>query len=60
MIINVYEYKGYNVEITENDLYHDFNYVIKTLSDDIMYENKTPYFSPDDADNGAKLKIDLM
>ena len=54
-----YEYNGYLVEIHENPIYHDFQFVIKTLDGhEVKATNKQLYDNEIDAKSVAELTID--
>jgi hypothetical protein len=58
MIINEYNYKGYQIEIHENPIYHDFEYVVKE-NNNVLFANKRFFMYQDDAENTAELEINL-
>ena len=56
-----YEYNGYLVEIHENPIYHDFQFVIKTLDGhEVKATNKQLYDNQPDAEEAAELTINLF
>lgn len=58
MIAKSYEYNGFLIEIHENPIYHDFQFVIKTLdSMEIKDTNKCLYQNILDAELAAQLTI---
>ena len=53
-----YEYNGYLIEIHENPIYHDFQFVIKTLdSHEVKATNKQLFDNQMDAQEIAELTI---
>lgn len=58
MNIKTYEYYGYLIEIHENPIYHDYQFVIKTVDGkEIIGINKQLYENETDAEDAAKILI---
>jgi len=58
MIVKSYEYKGYLIEIEEHPIYHDFQFVVKTLDQkEIKCTNICLYKNLLDAELSAQLNI---
>ena len=58
MIIKEFEYLGYYVEIHEHPIYHDWEWVVKSLDKlSVIGASTHPYFSPADAENSAIIFI---
>jgi len=59
MIKKEYEYAGHRIEIHEHPIYHDFEFVIKTLDNNVVKASRHPYDNFDDVQNSAELTINL-
>jgi len=60
MIKNI-EYGGYQIEIHEHPIYHDFEYVVKSLDGhEVKFTSTHPYEHPADAENSAMLAINNL
>jgi hypothetical protein len=58
MITKNYEYNGYFIEIHEHPIYHDFEYVIKTLDNKEVKATSTDLYNCEyDAEISAQLNI---
>jgi len=58
MIIKSYECDSYNVEIHEHPIYHDFEFVVKSLDGhEVIGASTRPYEQCEDAENAAFLFI---
>lgn len=58
MITNSYEYLGYFIEIHEHPIYHDFEFVIKTLDKkEVKETSHRTFMYEDDANIAAQAKI---
>jgi hypothetical protein len=61
MIIKDFQYGGYLVEIHKHFIYHDFEYVIKTLDEHTVVGTSThTYEDPIDAEASAMLLINNL
>lgn len=61
MINNSYEYLGYIIEIHEHPIYHDFEFVVKSIDGhDIKGTSTIPYSYYHDAENAAKILINNL
>jgi hypothetical protein len=59
MNVKSYEYNGYLIEVNEHPIYHDFQFVVKTLDEkEIKSTNKCLYQNLLDAEFAAQLTID--
>lgn len=57
MLEKEYEYNGYKIEIHENPIYHDFEFVIKTLDGKVVCTSNQFYDYAIDAEKDAQLII---
>lgn len=57
MLEKEYEYCGYKIEIHENPIYHDFEFVIKTLDSKVVCTSTQYYDHAVDAEKDAKIII---
>ena len=61
MLIKEYEYNGYKIELFEHPIYHDFEFVVKTLDEkEAISTNKYFYECLEDAENAAQLNINTF
>jgi hypothetical protein len=61
MLIKSYEYNGYLIEISEHPIYHDFEFVVKTLNEkEIKIISTNLYDNEYAAEIGAQLIIDTL
>jgi len=61
MIKKEFEYCGFMIELHEHPIYHDFEFVIKSLDGHEVKTTSTyPYEHSDDAENAAKLIINNL
>jgi len=61
MIIKEIKYGGYNIEIHEHPIYHDFEFVVKTLDGHtVMGASIHTYEEPVDAESGAMILINNL
>ena len=57
MLVKEYKYCGYTIEIHKNEIYHDFEYVIKDENQEVKFASIHPYDEEDDVMKGAELKV---
>lgn len=57
MIAKEYEYNGYLIEIHEHPIYHDFEFVIKSMEGKVITASTHTYDFTEDAENAAQLTI---
>jgi len=57
MITKTFEYSGYDVELHEHPIYHDFEFVIKSKDGQVVSASTHPYEHKDDAEKAAQLNI---
>jgi hypothetical protein len=61
MLIKSYEYNGYLIELSEHPIYHDFQFVVRTLNEkEIKATSTNLYDNEYDAEIGAQLIINTL
>jgi hypothetical protein len=61
MLIKSYEYNGYLIELSEHPIYHDFQFVVRTLNEkEIKATSINLYDNEYDAEIGAQLIINTL
>jgi hypothetical protein len=60
MIVNLFAYEGYDVEIHEHPIYHDFEFVIKSKDGKVFVASVRPFKEKDEAEKTAKLTINNL
>jgi len=58
MTVKSYQYNGYLIEVDEHPIYHDFQFVVKTIDGkEVKSTNKCLYQNVLDAELAAQLNI---
>jgi hypothetical protein len=60
MIVNLFAYEKYEVEIHEHPIYHDFEFVIKSKDGKVFVASVHPFKEKEEAEKIAKLTIDNL
>ena len=61
MMIKEIEYGGFKIEVHEHPIYHDFEYVVKSLDGhEVKGTSSHPYEHPTDAESAAMEQINNM